>query len=64
MVLMAVPPGGGCDSFADGQYGLPQHKPKGRVRVNTPCLLLQCGISLGKAVDWPDLPIEELAGLG
>jgi hypothetical protein len=47
-----------------GQYGLPQHKPKGRAPVNTACILLQCGISLGKAVDWPDLPIEQLAGLG
>jgi hypothetical protein len=38
---------------------LTKHKPKGREPVNTLRRMLRCGISVPKAVDWKDLPIEQ-----
>ncbi|EHH04583.1 hypothetical protein MEA186_31286 [Mesorhizobium amorphae CCNWGS0123] len=38
---------------------LPKHKPKGRGPVNTLHRMLRCGISIPKAVDSKDLPIEQ-----
>jgi hypothetical protein len=39
---------------------LAKHKPKGRDPVNTLRRMLRCGISVPKAVDWKDLPIEQM----
>jgi len=38
---------------------LTKHKPKGREPVNTLRGMLRCGISIPKAVDSKDLPIEQ-----
>ncbi|UCI33166.1 hypothetical protein [Mesorhizobium sp. B4-1-4] len=47
------------DSLA-GEYVYCQaHKPKGREPVNMLRRMLRCGISVLKAVDWKDLPIEQ-----
>jgi hypothetical protein len=50
--------------FVGGEYVLSKHKPKGRGSVNMLHCMLRCGISVPKAVDRMDLPIEQTVGLG
>jgi hypothetical protein len=40
-----------------------KHKSKGREPVNMLRYMLRCGISVLKAVDSPDLPIEQIRRL-
>jgi hypothetical protein len=50
--------------FVVAEYVVAKHKPKGREPVNMQDRLLRCGISVPKAVDSPDLAIEQTVRLG